>query len=157
MRRTVIFVAALLLILCLTTVYVGGAETNLGPSAIYGHWVVKRLIPTSNVQASPQSLDRLVGTRISYSASEARLGNQQPVKDPKYKVRRVSEDDFYSDTKIALREIGIRAHFVIEVDLVDTQGRDIPVKGPGTSLFVRNRNDLVTLWDGGYFEMVRTK
>lgn len=156
MRRAV-WGVVWLVVLCSASVRVGSAETNLWPSSIYGHWVVKRLIPTSNVQAGPQDLDPLIATKIFYSASEARLGNQQPVKNPKYKVRRVSADDFYSDTKIALREIGIHAQSVIEIDLVDAQGRDVPVRGPGTSLFVRNRNDLVTLWDGGCFEMIRTQ
>jgi hypothetical protein len=137
-------------------VCLGHAAPDVEPSSIYGHWVVKRLIPTSGISAGPGDLDPWIDARVSYSVSEASFGNHV-VENVKYKITRVSAEDFFRDSKFPLEEIGIHSRSVIEINLVDDNGRDVLVKGPGSLLFIRSKNVLVTVWNGGYFEMIRAK
>lgn len=153
-RYTQIAVASILLLwTCVCTVH---AMEDFQPPVIYGHWRISRLIPTTNIQTGPDNLKPWIGRKISYSDSEATFGDVI-VKNPKYKLRRLSEDSFFSDNRISPREIGIRHQFISEIDLTDESGRVILSPGPGTTVFVRNKGKLVTLWDGGYFEMERSK
>jgi hypothetical protein len=155
MKKTNKHWLALILALC-ACAWLGHAAPSVELSSIYGHWVVKRLIPTSGISAGPEVLKPWVGTHISYSASAAKFG-KQAIKIPRYNLRRVSAADFFVENKIRLKEVGIRAPFVFEIDVVDDRGRDVHVKGPGAFVLVRDANHLVTFWDGGAFEMVRVK
>ena len=147
----------LVLVLALSaSVCAGRAVRKVEPSSIYGHWVVRRLIPTSGISAGPGDLGSWIGARVFYSASEVRFGSQV-VENPWYKISRVSAKDFFRDSKFPLAEVGIHSRSVIEIDIVDRHGRDVLLKGPGSLLFVRSRDVLITVWDGGYFEMVRVK
>lgn len=147
---------ATLIVALFACVCFGHAAPDVKPSSIYGHWLVKRLIPTGGISAGPEDLNPWMGTGVFYSAAEARFG-KQVIKNPKYKARRVSAADFFSENRIGLKEIGIRAPFVFQIDVVDDGGRDVHVRGPGPSVVIRDANHLVTFWDGGTFEMVRTK
>lgn len=129
---------------------------SVDASSIYGNWIVSRLIPTSGISAGPEDLKPWVGARISYSASEASFGSET-VKKLSYKISTVSARDFFVQNRIRLSEIGIHGASVVEIDLVDGHGRDVLVRGPGSFLFFRDANHLVTFWDGGAFEMVRAK
>jgi hypothetical protein len=155
MRQKSQLAVALLLLFC-TGVCAADATEDFQAPAIYGHWKITRLIPTTNVQTGADNLKPWIGKKISYSDSVATFGDVV-VKSPKYKVRRLSEDSFYSDNRISPREIGIRSESVTEIDLTDESGMTILSPGPGTTVFARSKDKLVTMWDGGYFEMERLK
>ncbi len=136
------------------------------PSYIYGSWVVKRLLTTSNITAIVPSEEKaMIGTVAIYSASQVRVRFSSPqerfgldnyvVDHPKYGLRRDSADEFFRETYLGLRDISIRGESVEIIEIRNADGSD--VIAPGTMLYIRDKNHLVTTWDGGYFEMVRQR
>lgn len=72
---------------------------------------------------------------------------------PLYRVSQLSDAEFFKQTLIPVTQLGIRAQSVAVVNVTDHSGND--VVHPGTELFIRNDNEIITLWDGGYLELVR--
>jgi hypothetical protein len=151
--------AATTLGLLFAALYLGAAKSPRPgtrehlPVPVCGHWVVKRILRTTNVQRSPAALEKYVGLRATYSASEMRFG-KTTIHHPMYSVSRLSDAEFLRKSTIPLTQLGIGRKSVIVVEVRDNAGKD--VAQAGTELFVRNRNEIITTWDGGYFELVRT-
>ena len=135
-------------------IVVATAAESVPSPYIYGRWTVKRLIPNSGIQVGPRQLKPLLGTVAIYSPSRAKFG-RYVVERPKYRLRRESAHQFFEGWYIDPSEIGIRGRSVDTLIVLDEQGRD--VIAPGMVLIIRGKNDLVTSWDGGFFEMVRQK
>lgn len=127
--------------------------THEPPPDVCGDWLVKTLLPTSNVQASPASLKRYVGTKAVYTSAAMKFG-RLTVQHPLYSQRRLSDQNFFEENYILLAEIGVKKNGIVDVEVWDSAGRG--VTRPGTELFIKSRTQLVTTWDGGYFELVRT-
>jgi hypothetical protein len=81
-----------------------------------------------------------------------RFGNYV-VPRPLYKVSQLSDAEFFKQSTIPLTQLGIQGQSVAVVDVTDHSGND--VVHPGTELLIRNQNEIITTWDGGYFELVR--
>jgi hypothetical protein len=126
--------------------------TSNPPTSVCGRWVVKQLLLTTNVQTSPASLRKYLGYTAEYSASEMRFG-KSVIPHPSYSISRLSESEFFSQNTIPLSQLGISDKAVDEIVVKDSAGKD--VVRPGADLFVRNRDQLITQWDGGYFVLVR--
>ena len=161
MRGAILKFALTLSLVVLGFVAVVDGSDGALPSDIYGRWVVKRLLPTSNVSAGPRELNAMIGATAVYSASRAEFSAARVrfgvyvVKHPKYRLTRDSADEFFRDTYLSPRDIGILTEYVEDIDIQNADGTD--VNEPATLLYVRDKNHLVTIWDGGYFEMVRQR
>jgi TctA family transporter len=81
-----------------------------------------------------------------------RFGNQV-LRNPIYKISRWSDADFFRQSLIPLTQLGIEGGSVTVVDVLHHTGKD--VVRPGAQLFVRNQNNIITLWNGMYLELVR--
>ena len=119
---------------------------------IYGSWKVKRIIPTSNIQTSTEDAKKYLGLEIVYSADEFKFGSEA-VEHPKYKTGRMTAGTFYEQYRAQLKELGVTRGAVSTVEVLDARGE--PVLKPGATVFVRNSNAIVIMWDGIYFEVVR--
>ncbi len=141
-------------VLCLSAAQPTNLATSARPPAsVCGRWVVKRVLRTANVQTSPTSLEKYLGVRALYSSSEMRFG-EDGIRHPLYSVSRLSDVEFFRKSTVPLTQLGIRAKSVVVVEVRDSAGKD--VVRPGTELFVRSGSEIITTWDGGYFELVRT-
>lgn len=159
MKSTSLKFGLTLSLVVLGLVAVANGSVGAPLSSIYGRWVVKRLLTTSNISVGPRELNAMIGavavysaSRVKFSAPRVRFG-VYVVEHPKYHVSRESTDEFFRDTYLGLPEIGVRGDSVEIIEIHDADDSD--VIAPGTTLFIRDRNHIVTTWDGGYFEMVR--
>ena len=165
MRAAILRFGLTLSLVVLGFVAVANGSDGALPADIYGRWVVKRLLPAGHISAGPRDLNAVVGTVAAYSASRVRVRVRASsrrfgldnfvVEHPKYRLTRDSADKFFQVTYISPRDIGILTEYVEEIDIQDADGND--VIGPAALLFIRDKNHLVTIWDGGYFEMVRQR
>jgi hypothetical protein len=164
MKRASLNFGLPLFLLFLSFVAVAKGSDVASPSYIYGRWVVRRLLPTNGISAGPRELNAVIGAVAVYSASRvqvrfpatqnARLENFV-VEHPKYRFHLASADEFFRDTYLSPRDIGILREYVEIIEIRNADGSDV-IK-PATLLYVRDKNHLVTIWDGGFFEMVRQK
>lgn len=122
-------------------------------ASICGDWVVESVLQTSNVQVSPEALRKFVGLRAQFGKLEARIGNRR-IKRPVYKVTRVSDAEFFKNNAIPLTKLGIRKKNAVIVNVQNSAGND--VTRFGTEIVIKNHNEVITTWDGGYFQLVRT-
>ena len=166
MRGAILKFALTLPLVVLGFVAVANGSDGALPSDIYGRWVVKRLITTSNVTAMTSAEAKaMMGSVAIYSASRVRFRVRASsrrfglenfvVEHPKYRLTRDSADRFFRDNYLSPRDIGILTEYVEDIDIQNADGTD--VNEPATLLYVRDKNHLVTIWDGGYFEMVRQR
>lgn len=155
MKATAAALGLSLVVLCLSAAQTSRRSAGKAqpPASVCGHWVVKRVLRTTNVQVSPRSLSKFIGVKAEYLPSKMRFG-RDVVPHPLYKVSRLSDLEFLRQNTIALTELGIRAKSVVVVDVQDSTGRD--VVRSGTELFVKSRKEIIATWDGGYFELART-
>ena len=120
--------------------------------AICGRWKVKRVIPTTNIQTSPDDAKKYLGTEIVYAADEFKFGSEA-AEHIKYKTGRMTAANFYEEYRAQLKELGVTRDWVSTIEVLDAKGD--AVLNPGATVFVRNANIIVTMWDGIYFEVVR--
>jgi len=152
---TKIVARGLLLLLCCAAAVDGdqqGRTTPPSPPLICGSWTVKRILHTSNVQASPDSIKNFLALDVTFFSSEMKFGDRV-VEHPSYEVKRMSERDFFDETGIPLKQLDIRGTWVDTVEVLDSAGKSLVA--PGTLLFVRNKNAIISTWDGLFFELIR--
>ena len=122
-------------------------------SVIYGSWTIKKIIPTSNVQTSADAAKKYLKTEIEYSRDKFMFGNET-VEHPTYKAGKMTRDVFYEQYRLQLKELGVTSAAVSTIEVLDAKGE--PVLQPGAIIFIKSSNVIITMWDGIYFEMMRT-
>ncbi len=127
------------------------AVTRQPPQPVCGHWVVKKVIPTSGISEAPNKA--FLGLRATYLPAEMEFGQRVRIFNPLYKERRWSRARFFQASHISASELGIKCKSVLEVDALDHRGGE--VVDVGTMLFIRNENRLVTLWNGVFYQLDR--
>lgn len=154
MKPLAILTSLFFAVLCLSAAQLPRHATGAQPPrSICGRWVVKRLLPTTNVQTSPASLKKHVGQRAVYWSSEMKFG-RTAIEHPLYSTRKLSSAEFFRDSRIPLTELGIKGESVVVVKIRDSAGKD--VVRPGTELFIKTPKEIITTWNGGHFLLVRT-
>lgn len=121
------------------------------PQLICGHWIVARAVPTT-FGADPASAKPYFGFSASYQDAEMTFG-PNTVMHPRYKVIQLSRRDFFVKFHLPLKELGVTGGQITEVDVLDSS-RNFVV-APGSMTFIRNRNDILTYFDGVFMELVR--
>lgn len=96
---------------------------------------------------------KYLGLRARYLPSKAQFGGSVIVEHPLYKVTRWSEAEFYSGFHTNMSGLGIKGKSVRVVDVQSGLGRE--VMDPGALLFVRNKNQIITQWDGAFYLLDR--
>jgi len=121
------------------------------PASLCGHWTVTKIIPTSGISTSPRK--GFLAVEVEYLPSEMRFAKDVIVHHALYATKRQSVPEFFKESYIRPSELGIKGDSVLVVNVLDAQGKD--VIGPGTSIFVRNSNEVITVWDGVYYLLKR--
>lgn len=145
---------ACLLILAGVSTGVGRAQgrktiVHQPPASVCGRWVVERFL-SHGMKVAPKG--RLLGLKAEYTASRMQFG-RLVVRHPTYRVRRWSYVKFFRECFVRLSELGIRRKSVLVVDVLDDRGRDIVA--PGAELLVRNKKQILMVWDGVFYLMQR--
>ena len=117
------------------------------PPSVCGHWVVAKVIATSNIQGSPNK--SFLGEEATYLASKAQFGRRFSFSHPLYRERLWSRAAF-RHAYVSARELRIRGERVAEVDVLDPHNRRF--SDVGDALLVRNGRQIITLWNGVFYE-----
>lgn len=125
------------------------------PKLICGHWVVKRAL-TWDTYPNP----KFMGLQVEYSLKTMKFGEETMIKDPVYLASKWSSDKFSENLGgDDLSDIGIKKGWVTVVQ-VFRPGKVDPDQasaGPGALIFIRNKHQIVVLWNGAYYLLDRTK
>jgi len=119
------------------------------PASICGHWIVKKAIPWA---VEPN--DKYLGLQVEYLSQTMRFG-KEVINNPIYTVARWSQRDFSKGFHgLYLNEIGIKGNSVVVVKVFRHQ-KSKEFIGPGTLLFIRGRNQIITGWNGAFYVLQR--
>ncbi len=122
------------------------------PLPICGDWKVERIISTPNVQGTSKA--NFVGRTVSYAHDRMRFGSAA-IEMPKYVLSHQSAADFFDGARFELKQLGITGDSVVVVEVRNASNEGMTE--PGTLVFVRNNREIVTGWDGVYYELLRTR
>jgi len=145
-------------ILASALLFVGAAPPpkKSPPPWFWGCWVVTKWLPVKDISAlSQKQVDAMIGTRLVFAPTCARSG-REVLKSPVYSARVVSDEDFFRlGSYVNLRDIGVHAKQVTEVE-VDLPDNLSDLDFPGTYMFLREK-DIVIEVEGDYFVAKRAK
>ena len=124
------------------------------PTALFGTWKVKQILPTTNIAGlSQEQADSLIGTCVAYSDSSATSAGVL-LRPPGYKTSVWSVTEFFQHRFSHLEELGISDTIVTVVELEG--GDDLPVAFFGGTVFMKKKT-IVVDYEGIFFELARVK
>lgn len=139
-------------------VLIGLATVAVGsnpPTRLQGCWVVKKVLPTTNIAALTQKeVDRILGTRLVYSNSCVQ-SRRFILKSPKFTTRVLTDREFFEEFyNIPLKQLGITAS---EVTIVNVAGsEDQGAAFVGDTVFLGSKNPVIE-FDGVFFQLAKAK
>ncbi|MBB5211504.1 hypothetical protein [Microbulbifer hydrolyticus] len=142
----------LLLLLALLPVAAFGEDWQ---DYVSGSWVIEKDIPTSGIASLTQEeANEFIGTKAFYSKEMTRFGSTE-CNSPVYNVDNINESDFFSGTYNSFTELGISSSEIYQVSVsCDDQGAEW---WEGGFLFSKDKDHLIVLIEGVYFELHRSK
>jgi hypothetical protein len=134
------------------------AHTN-SLDAVRGTWTVKSIYPTQNVQGpSPSQQRKLLRSHISISNASLKVCGHS-VAITSVDVHQVSANDFLSDNRVPLEEVGIHTPSVTEIVINKRQSgtcfQAFPL--PGQDLYIKDKGELVIAFEGVFYRAVKDR
>jgi len=120
-------------------------------SEFYGNWLIVGSSCPGICAMSEEEAESWVGLTVTLKESAVVFGDYA-CHDAAYKSRQVSRLDFFKSSRFDLKELGILAEEVPEVQ-ISCNGQEWTA--PGGIILIKDRENLVSPWDGVYFEMKR--
>lgn len=118
--------------------------------SFFGEWRVKKPIAYCPIYGmDDKTINSYIGKKAIYKLDAARFDNEI-CNNPQYKKEIVSNEDFFVGFHIEIKNLGISSDTI----------KVIEIKGwtnPGSYLIIKNKNSLITVWDGVFFELERIK
>jgi uncharacterized membrane protein len=134
------------------TNYRGCAESRARPQpadVLEGNWHVVGHHAPGIAAMSAQEADGWVGRKARFSRSIAQFG-KNACPSPTYETRNLTDQAFAQEFRVQSTDLGLRSPIqMVEVRCAGSWD------GPGNRLLVKGPNELLTLWDGVFFELRR--
>ncbi len=130
----------------------GCAESRARPQptdALEGNWHVVAHHAPGIAAMSAREADTWVGRKARFSRSLAQFGTDACL-SPSYETKDLTAHTFAQEFRVPSTDLGLRA----PIQMVEVRCAG-PWNGPGNRLFVKERNELLTFWDGVFFELRR--
>lgn len=121
----------------------------------YGQWTVKSVLAYGIGTYSESDAKKLIGSSLSFSADKAVYYNDTPsagaitAKNPNYQESTLSAEDFLTNFHTTFDKLGITAGSINAVYVSN------PDAG-GCTLLVKDKNSMILVAGGTYFELTRT-
>lgn len=126
-----------------------GAESSKDSKGFYGDWKVTKRAGESKIYAlSEEEISSFIGTTFTYGDGVYKNGSDE-IEITSYEEGLETADQFYSDFSIQLTDIGI------EKDSVPTVSLEAKSNFFGANIYVKDKDTLVILYEGVFFEAVR--
>ena len=119
-------------------------------SAVFGRWHISSDSCPNVCAMSRAESQAWHGRKASYDSTIARFG-QDSCLHPLYLARVRTEADFLDNDRISMRQLGITTSTVTVVDIRCPGDWD----SPGASLIVKDKDHIIAMSDGVYFELKR--
>lgn len=125
----------------------------------YGKWKISSKLTTAPIYAmDEEEIKTFIGKEIIYTKDIYWFKHNEYINDkyfkPEYKIQVLSELQFWENHKgFYLEELGINKGLVISVEVKKSNG-EICIN-PGSLFWIKDKDTLVLLWDGVYFEVKR--
>jgi len=137
--------------LMILIIAVFGCRSGAGIPEYFGKWQLKRILPvTAGGALYQEQAAALIGSWVYYSRNEARVGDKE-CKNPSYEEVYLSQDEFLVSARVSAKKLGITSSTIQKVLVRDRAGNIWDA--PGCLFFVRDRDSLVVLYQGIFFEM----
>ena len=124
------------------------------PASVRGEWRVQRWSAPGISGMTTERADLYVGKTARFEKRLAQFDVQRCDK-PTYRQAFVQAEKYFLDGfRIYAKELDITARAVEIVEMSCGQDR---WTGPGETLIVKDRERLLTVWDGVFFELTRSR
>lgn len=122
----------------------------------YGQWVINGVLAYGAAGTySSEDAEKLIGTSLSFSTSEAIIINDQPsdltssIKNPEYQETTISADDFIMNFRMTFDKLGITTDSVTEIII---GGSD---ETAGCTLLLKDNSTVILIAGGTYFALMK--
>jgi hypothetical protein len=147
MRRCLAFVS---LVVALAAIAFAANQ----PTTLWGCWIVKRALPTTNIAAlSQKEVDLIIGTRLVYSSSCVQ-SRRTILKSPKFITTVLSEPEFFQLAYIPLKQLGIAGSTATMVTVSGAEDRGSAFVGD--TVFLGGKSPVIE-FQGVFFELEKTR
>jgi hypothetical protein len=130
-----------------------GPRTEL--NIIYGEWFPGKIVGFTRVSAMDDETYKKFIEQYSlffYSRAYVQVGDRK-LNDPVYKIKSSDSEAFADDWQIELSTLGINTEEVTIISIGQDETTDWI--NPGTTLILNNENRIISIWDGGFFELLK--
>lgn len=129
--------------------------TNVSPDSVeppyFGVWVIKRVVPTSNVTAlTTEKANDYIGKKIIVNEKQI-VTSKGTVENPVYQENILTEYDLYMNNRIQFSSMKVKDNTVTEIDVSNYQNET--EDGIGSNLILTNDARMYTIIGGALFEL----
>jgi hypothetical protein len=122
------------------------------PFDVFGKWKVARHFEPGISSMDKTQADAWVGREACYDRTAATFGTEACT-TANYVVNVVDADKYFLDEfRIEAKSVGIKPG---KIHILEVTCNDSDWIAPGSLLIVKNKEQLLTVWDGIFFELVR--
>ena len=147
MKTKCIILSLAIVLIC--TLYVSSEES------FYGRWKINTIITTPGISAlNQEEAESVLGKTLYLSPEDAIFDNNFTCKNPIYEKRRLTESEFFSESWLNFKDLNITGDSVIEITIYDDKGKEWE-QILGRWFLIKDKDTLVTGWDGVYYELTR--
>lgn len=121
----------------------------------YGKWVITKHVARNKISTyGKQDIKRIIGKKLVYSVHLVSF-DDATFKKPYYYKSVVRRNEFESSTNnfITFKDLGIKSESVTSVEVF--KNNKIAWENPGSSFFVKNKDSLIMIDNGDFFELNR--
>lgn len=131
--------------------YKDNESSDSEESPYYGTWVIKRVVPTSNVTAlTTESVNDYIGKKIIVNEKQI-VTSKGTIENPVYQENILTDDDLYMNNRIHFSSLEVTDNTVTGIDVSNYQHET--ENGIGATFILTNDNRVYTIIGGGLFEL----
>jgi len=119
-------------------------------NSFYGEWKVQRPIAYCPIFGmDEETIKNFIGKKAIYKFDMAQF-DDEICNNPQYKEEVILDKDFFNGFHVYIKKLGITTDSIKVIEVKDWTN-------PGSYLIIKDKNSLITVWDGVFFELVRIK
>jgi len=133
------------------------AAQEAGPEFICGTWRVQGVVTTSPLASSPDDVAPFFGAEVRYGADGMRFGTTVEIARPVYRETTVSDQDFEDAFLVSFAALRIKGSSTHVFQVSDPADRRLLEPRIGTTVVVRNNDQILVPWAGQFMDLLRTR
>ncbi|ABR47642.1 hypothetical protein Amet_1443 [Alkaliphilus metalliredigens QYMF] len=142
-------ICSLLMIVVVIVILSGCERKNVTEKEYYGEWMASDTtyyMPIS-AMSDDEYKSKYFGEIAWFSEHEASFVGES-IENPIYREEVINNEDFFESYRLELTDLGIEESNVKIIGIENWTN-------PGSTLIMKDKDTLITLWDGVFFELKR--